>query len=95
MCLARTGDAEACRGATSDAADATQDAIVPTCGLTIRPLTDGRDTVAETGEVTMATMLMTKGATATDRIVAWALLSGLAIAVLQYAEASALPAHFV
>ncbi|MGV7033791.1 hypothetical protein [Methylobacterium symbioticum] len=43
----------------------------------------------------MATMLMTKGATATDRIVAWALLSGLAIAVLQYAEASALPAHFV
>ena len=43
----------------------------------------------------MATMMMTKGTTTIDRIVAWAMLSGLAVALLQYAQASALPAHFV
>lgn len=31
----------------------------------------------------------------TDRIIVWALMAGLAIALLQYAESAALPAHFV
>ncbi|WP_281276963.1 hypothetical protein [Methylobacterium radiodurans] len=33
--------------------------------------------------------------TATDKIVIWALLAGLATALLQYVQAAALPAHFV
>lgn len=43
----------------------------------------------------MAKMLMTRGMTPTDRIVAWAVMSGLAVALFQYAQASALPSHFV
>ena len=30
-----------------------------------------------------------------DRVLAWAVMTGLATALLQYAEAAALPAHFV
>ena len=43
----------------------------------------------------MATKMMTKGMTATDRFVAWAMMAGLAVAVMQFGQAAALPAHFV
>ena len=43
----------------------------------------------------MATKLMTKGMTVTDRIVAWSMMSGLAFALLQVAQTAALPVHFV
>ena len=43
----------------------------------------------------MTTKTKIRGMTATDRIVAWALLASLATALLQYVEAAALPAHFV
>jgi hypothetical protein len=43
----------------------------------------------------MATKMMTKGMTVTDRVVAWSMISGLALALLQVAQTAALPAHFV
>jgi hypothetical protein len=43
----------------------------------------------------MATKMMTKGLTVTDRVVAWSMMSGLALALLQVAHTTALPAHFV
>jgi hypothetical protein len=41
----------------------------------------------------MATKMMTTGMT--DHIVAWSIMSGLALALLQLAQTAALPAHFV
>jgi hypothetical protein len=43
----------------------------------------------------MATKMMTQGMTVTDHIVAWSMMSGLALALLQLAQTAALPAHFV
>jgi hypothetical protein len=43
----------------------------------------------------MATQIMTKGLTCTDRFVAWTMMAGLVLALLQYAHDLALPAHFV
>jgi len=43
----------------------------------------------------MATKMMTKGMTVTDHIVAWSMMSGLALALLQVALTAALPAHLV
>lgn len=43
----------------------------------------------------MATQMMTTGVTGADRIVAWAMIAGLALALVQYAQTLALPAHFV
>ncbi|MGU3546194.1 hypothetical protein [Methylobacterium sp. A52T] len=43
----------------------------------------------------MATKMMTKGMTVTDHIVAWSMVTGLALAVLQFALTAALPTHFV
>jgi hypothetical protein len=43
----------------------------------------------------MATQMMTTGLTRTDRVVAWTMMAGLALALVQYAQALALPAHFV
>ncbi len=43
----------------------------------------------------MPTKTETQDVRPTDRIVVWALMAGLAIALLRYAEAAALPAHFV
>ena len=43
----------------------------------------------------MATKMITKGMTRTDRIVAWTMMTGLAIALIQYAQGMALPMHFV
>jgi hypothetical protein len=43
----------------------------------------------------MATKMMTTGMTMTDHIVAWSIMSGLALALLQLAQTAALPAHFV
>ena len=42
----------------------------------------------------MATGMITKGMTVTDHIVAWSMMSGLALALLQLAQTAALPAHF-
>jgi hypothetical protein len=39
--------------------------------------------------------MMTRGMTTADRIVAWAMMTGLALALLQCGQASALPPHFV
>ena len=43
----------------------------------------------------MATQMMTTGMTGTDRAVAWTMIAGLALALVQYAQGLALPAHFV
>jgi hypothetical protein len=43
----------------------------------------------------MATQTTLRGMTATDRILAWAMMAGLAAALLRSAEAAVLPAHFV
>ena len=43
----------------------------------------------------MATKMMTRGMTVTDHIVAWSMMSGLALALLQLAQTASLPAHFV
>lgn len=43
----------------------------------------------------MATRMMTKGLTRTDRLVAWTMIGGLALALVQYAQDWALPTHFV
>ena len=43
----------------------------------------------------MATKMMTKGMTVTDHIVAWSMMSGLVLALLQVAQTAVLPAHFV
>ena len=43
----------------------------------------------------MAEQMMTKGMTPTDRIVGWALMAGLVLVLLGYAQSMALPAHFV
>jgi hypothetical protein len=43
----------------------------------------------------MATQMMTAGMTGTDRVVAWTMIAGLALALVQYAQDFALPAHFV
>jgi hypothetical protein len=43
----------------------------------------------------MATRMMTNSATGADRIVAWIMIAGLALALIQSAQALALPAHFV
>ena len=43
----------------------------------------------------MATQIITKGLTRTDHVVAWTMIAGLAVALLQYAYDLALPAHFV
>lgn len=42
----------------------------------------------------MATRMMTKGMSTMDRAVAWTMMAGLALALIQYAQAMALPAHF-
>ena len=43
----------------------------------------------------MVTRMMTNTASGSDRIVAWSMIAGLALAVIQYAQDVALPAHFV
>jgi hypothetical protein len=43
----------------------------------------------------MATQMMTSGTTGTDRFVAWTMIAGLALALVQFAQDLALPAHFV
>lgn len=43
----------------------------------------------------MATKMMIKGMSVTDRVVAGAMMTGLAMALVQYAQTLALPAHFV
>jgi len=43
----------------------------------------------------MATRIMTNGLTRTDCLVAWTMIAGLALALVQYAQDIALPAHFV
>ena len=43
----------------------------------------------------MVTRMMTNPASGSDRIVAWSMIAGLALAVIQYAQDVALPAHFV
>ena len=43
----------------------------------------------------MATKMMTKGMTAMDRVIATAMMSGLALALVEYARITALPSHFV
>ncbi|SFM34822.1 hypothetical protein [Methylobacterium pseudosasicola] len=43
----------------------------------------------------MATKMMTKGMTTVDHIVAWSMMAGLAVALVQCAQTMALPAHFV
>ena len=43
----------------------------------------------------MATQIMTKGLTRADHFVAWTMMVGLALALLQYAQDLAIPAHFV
>ncbi|MHB2207030.1 hypothetical protein [Methylobacterium sp. CM6257] len=43
----------------------------------------------------MATKMVTKGTTATGHIMAWSIMSGLALALLQCAQTAALPAHIV
>jgi hypothetical protein len=43
----------------------------------------------------MAARMMTRGMSVTDRIVAWFMMSALALALLQTAQTAALPAHFV
>jgi hypothetical protein len=42
----------------------------------------------------MATKMITKGMTTVDLIVAWAMMAGLATALVQCAQAAALPTHF-
>jgi hypothetical protein len=43
----------------------------------------------------MANKMMTKGMTVMDHVVAWSMMSGLALALLQVAQIAALPSHFV
>jgi hypothetical protein len=43
----------------------------------------------------MTTHMMTKGVTGTDRLVVWTMIAGLALALVQYAQDLALPAHFL
>ncbi|WP_273559226.1 hypothetical protein R1A27_09785 [Methylobacterium sp. NMS12] len=43
----------------------------------------------------MVTRMMTNTASGSDRIVAWSMIAGLALALIQYAQDVALPAHFV
>ncbi len=43
----------------------------------------------------MATRIMTAGLTRSDHFVAWAMIAGLALALVQSAQSFALPAHFV
>jgi hypothetical protein len=43
----------------------------------------------------MATRMMTNSVTGADRIVTWTMITGLALALIQSAQALALPAHFV
>lgn len=43
----------------------------------------------------MAKSAMTKGMTATDRAVGWTMVDSFAFALVQYAQFTALPAHFV
>lgn len=43
----------------------------------------------------MATRTMTNSVTGADRIVAWIMVAGLALALIQSAQALALPAHFI
>jgi hypothetical protein len=43
----------------------------------------------------MATTIMTRGMTRTDRLVAWTMTVGVALALLQSVQDLALPAHFV
>lgn len=43
----------------------------------------------------MATRMMTNSVTGADRIVAWIMIAGLALALIQSAQALALPAHFI
>jgi hypothetical protein len=43
----------------------------------------------------MATRMMTQGLTRSDRLVAWTMIAGIALALVQYAQDFALPAHFV
>jgi hypothetical protein len=43
----------------------------------------------------MATHMVIKGLTRTDRVVAWTMIAGLALALVQYAQDLALPTHFL
>ncbi|MGT2480755.1 hypothetical protein ACU4GR_22420 [Methylobacterium oryzae CBMB20] len=43
----------------------------------------------------MVTRMMTNSASGSDRIVVWSMIAGLALALIQYAQAAALPTHFV
>ncbi|GJE60926.1 hypothetical protein [Methylobacterium trifolii] len=43
----------------------------------------------------MATRMMIKGMSVSDRFVAWAMTAGMAVALVQLGQAAALPAHFV
>ncbi|WP_292508056.1 hypothetical protein [Methylobacterium sp.] len=43
----------------------------------------------------MAGEKVTRGMTATDRIVAWIMVAGIALVLIGYAQSLALPAHFV
>lgn len=42
----------------------------------------------------MAKRAMMKGMTTMDRVVAWAMMAGIVIALVQYGQAMALPRHF-
>lgn len=43
----------------------------------------------------MAKRMMTRGMTTSDRIVAWMMMAGLAVALIQSGQVAALPMHFV
>jgi hypothetical protein len=43
----------------------------------------------------MAQRMITRGMTTADRIVAWTMMAGLALALIHCGQASALPPHFV
>ena len=54
----------------------------------------GRHPAARDRGREMAARIMAEGMTLTDRLVAWAMMSGLTFALVQSAQGMALPAHF-
>lgn len=75
--------------------DETYDAIILKPGLTIAFLQTADPRLHRQGRRVMAGEKVTRGMTATDRIVAWIMVAGIALVLIGYAQSLALPAHFV
>ncbi|MEE7468513.1 hypothetical protein MOF7_12110 [Methylobacterium oryzae] len=63
--------------------------------LTITSSQSGQSLAATAWRRQMVTRMMTNSASGSDRIVVWSMIAGLALALIQYAQAAALPTHFV